>query len=253
MEIIQFICRHDNFGILIHDKASGLTAAIDAPDAAVIQDQLQRHNWTLDFIFVTHHHNDHVEGIHKLKEIYDAKVIGPKAEEQKIQGIDIGIDEGEPLDFGAQEIKIIATPGHTLGGVSYYFPFAKVVFTGDTLFSLGCGRIFEGNPSMMFQSLNKLKNLPDDTKIYCGHEYTLENAHFALTIDPNNQELINRKAAVERLIAVGEATLPTTLALEKATNPFLRYDDVDIRQNLAMENADDAELFAEIRKRKDKF
>ena len=226
MEITQFICRSDNFGVLLHDEASGLTAAIDAPDAKAIREMLDRKGYKLDVLFITHHHMDHIEGIAALKAIYGTKIIGPEREADKIGG---------------------------LGSVCYYFPEDKLVFTGDTLFSLGCGRLFEGTAEMMFSSLEKLKALPDDTKLYCGHEYTKENARFARSVDPDNVALINRAAAVDRLIAVGETSLPSSIKSEKVANPFLRCNNPDIRRTLKMENASDVAVFAELRKRKDHF
>ncbi|WP_297322476.1 hydroxyacylglutathione hydrolase [uncultured Bartonella sp.] len=253
MEIKQFICCKDNFGVLLHDKESGLTAAIDAPDASAIIRQLEAKNFHLDVIFVTHHHFDHIEGIGALKETYGARVIGPALEADKIGGLDDAVGEKTPLKFARHPIKVIETPGHTLGSICYYFPEDKLIFTGDTLFSLGCGRLFEGTAEMMFSSLMKLVALPDDTRLYCGHEYTRENARFARTIDPDNIKLINRAAAVDRLVAVGEPTLPSSLGLEKATNPFLRCNDEAVRHKLGMENASDVAVFAEIRRRKDQF
>ena len=253
MKVIQFICRSDNFGVLLHDENTGLTAAIDAPDAPSIDNALKEHGYSLDFIFVTHHHMDHIAGINFLKSQYGAKVIGPSAEADKIIGIDEEVGDGSTIDFAGHNVKVISTPGHTLGSVCFYLPDDKLVFTGDTLFSLGCGRLFEGTAEMMYSSLEKLKALPDDTEVYCGHEYTKSNARFAKTIDPDNIALINRAAAVDRLIAVGESSLPSTIGLEKACNPFLRCNDQAIRQTLAMNDASDVAVFAEIRKRKDQF
>lgn len=253
MKVIQFICRSDNFGVLLHDENTGLTAAIDAPDAPSIDNALKEHGYSLDFIFVTHHHMDHIAGINFLKSQYGAKVIGPSAEADKIIGIDEEVGDGSTIDFAGHNVKVISTPGHTLGSVCFYLPDDKLVFTGDTLFSLGCGRLFEGTAEMMFSSLEKLKALPDDTEVYSGHEYTKSNARFAKTIDPDNIALINRAAAVDRLIAVGESSLPSTIGLEKACNPFLRCNDQVIRRTLAMNDASDVAVFTEIRKRKDQF
>lgn len=253
MEITQFICRSDNFAVLIHDEASGLTAAIDAPDGKAIEKMLKVKHYRLDFLFITHHHVDHIAGIDHLKTTYGAKVVGPKKEAEKISGIDQVVDEQSRFEFTGHSIKVIETPGHTLGSVCYYFAENKLLFTGDTLFSLGCGRLFEGTAEMMFSSLAKLKALPDDTKLYCGHEYTKENARFARTIDPQNTALLNQAAAVDRLIAVGESSLPSSIKIEKAANPFLRCDDPAIRRTLNMENASDIAVFAEIRRRKDQF
>ncbi len=253
LEIEQFICRSDNYGVLIHDPQSALTASIDAPDAAAIEAALKRRGWTLDFIFTTHHHLDHVEGNEALKAKYGVNIIGPKAEETKIPGINRTVKDGDEFTFGLFRVKVIATPGHTAGEVSYYLPDAKAVFTGDTLFALGCGRLFEGTPLTMFQSLQKLVALPGDTAVYCGHEYTESNARFALTIDPVNSALKERAAEIARLRAADRMTLPSSIALEMATNPFLRWHDAGIRSRLGLQDAPDEAVFAEIRKRKDMF
>lgn len=253
MDITQFICRSDNFAVLLHDEANGLTAVIDAPDGRAIAKMLEAKHYGLDFLFITHHHEDHIAGINYLKTTYGAKVVGPKNEADKITEIDYAVDEQSRFEFAGHSVKVIETPGHTLGSICYYFTENKILFTGDTLFSLGCGRLFEGTAEMMFSSLAKLKALPDDTRLYCGHEYTKENARFARTIDPENTALINRAAAVDRLIAVGESSLPSSIKIEKAANPFLRCDDPAIRRTLDMENASDMAVFAEIRKRKDQF
>lgn len=253
LEIEQFICRSDNYGVLIHDPQSALTASIDAPDAAAVEAALKRRGWTLDFIFTTHHHLDHVEGNEALKAKYGVGIIGPKAEETKIPGIDRTVKDGDEFTFGLFRVKAIATPGHTGGEISYYIPDAKAVFTGDTLFALGCGRLFEGTPLTMFQSLQKLIALPGDTAVYCGHEYTESNARFALTIDPANSALKERAAEIARLRAADRMTLPSSIALEMATNPFLRWHDAGIRSRLGLQDAPDEAVFAEIRKRKDMF
>lgn len=253
MLIEQFICREDNFGVLIHDENSGYTAAIDAPKSDAIHNALKRRNWTLQTVLVTHHHHDHVEALAELKQVYKAIVIGPEAEKEKIPYLDKTLQPDERFFFGSQTILALSTPGHTLGALSYYFPEKKLLFAGDTLFSLGCGRLFEGTPAQMLNSLKKLRKLPDETLLYCGHEYTKTNALFALTIDPNNQKLQKRAEEVFLLRTQNALTLPVTLEQEKATNPFLRWDDPVIRKNLAMEKETDEEVFAEVRKRKDNF
>src|SRR5690606_37125735 len=232
---------------------SALTASIDAPDAAAIEAALKRRGWTLDFIFTTHHHLDHVEGNEALKAQFGASIIGPKSEESRIPGTDRTVQQGDNVTLFLLLIKTIATPGLTAGEVSYYLPEAKVVFTGDTLFALGCGRLFEGTPLTMFQSLQKLTALPGDTAVYCGHEYTESNARFALTIDPDNSALKERAAEIARLRAADRMTLPSSIALEMATNPFLRWHDAGIRNRLGLRDASDEAVFAEIRKRKDMF
>ncbi|CAF26810.1 hydroxyacylglutathione hydrolase [Bartonella quintana] len=253
MLIEQFICREDNFGVLIHDERSGYTAAIDAPESKAICSALKRRNWTLQTIFVTHHHHDHIEALAELKQIYKAVVIGPEAEKEKIGHLDQALQPDESLFFGTHTLLALSTPGHTLGSLSYYFPQENLLFSGDTLFSLGCGRLFEGTPAQMLNSFKKLRQLPDETLLYCGHEYTKTNALFALTLDSHNQKLHQRVEDVFLLRAKNAMTLPVTLGQEKATNPFLRWDDRTLRKNLAMEKETDEEVFAEIRKRKDNF
>ncbi|WP_455477035.1 hydroxyacylglutathione hydrolase [Bartonella sp. B41] len=253
MLIEQFICREDNFGVLIHDEKSGYTAAIDAPESKAIHNALKRHDWTLETIFVTHHHNDHVEALMELKKIYNTVIIGPEAEKKKIPYLDKTLQPDESLFFGTHPLIALSTPGHTLGALSYYFTQEKLLFAGDTIFSLGCGRLFEGTPKLMLNSLKKIRQLPDETLLYCGHEYTKNNALFALTIDPHNKKLHKRAEDVFLLRAKNAMTLPVTLGQEKATNPFLRWDDIMLRKNLKMEQNTDEEIFAEIRKRKDIF
>ncbi len=251
--IEQFICRSDNFGVLIHDPASNLTAAIDAPEEAPIRAHLAEKGWRLDAIFTTHHHGDHVEGNAGLKAEFGCSITGPAAEADRIPGIDREVRGGETVAFGTIEMRVIDTPGHTLGHICYWLPGEAIAFTADTLFAMGCGRVFEGTPEMMYASLERLRALPDETVVYCGHEYTEANARFALTVDPDNPELRYRCDAVKKLTAAGRPTLPTTIGLEKKTNPYFRVDDPAIRRGLGMEQAAPAEVFAEIRKRKDAF
>lgn len=251
LKIEQFMCRSDNFGILAHDTESGQTALIDAPEERPILAAIERTGWRPTMILTTHHHPDHVEANLALKERFGLTIVGPAAEADRIPGIDRKIAEGDALKLGNQAIRVIETPGHTAGHVSYYFADAGVVFTADTLFALGCGRLFECKPPVMLASLRKLTALPLETVIYCGHEYTEANARFALTVDPTNSALKERAAKIKALRNDGKPTLPTTLELEMATNPFLRWHDPVIRRNLGMENASDEEVFAEIRKRKD--
>jgi hydroxyacylglutathione hydrolase len=249
----QFLCRADNFGVLIHDNGTGATAAIDAPEAAPIEGVLRERGWKLDRIFVTHHHADHTDGIPALKAAYGAKVTAPANEADRIPGVDDIATGGDRLRFGSFDVEVIDTPGHTLGHVSYHLPAAGIAHVADTLFAVGCGRVIEGTMEMMWSSLEKLAALPPDTTIYCGHEYTEANIRFALTIDPDNAALVERAAEVKALRAIGQATLPTTIARELATNPFLRVNEPAIRARLAMENAPAAAVFGEIRHRKDAF
>lgn len=253
VEIEQFSCRSDNFGILLRDSASGVVALIDAPEEAPILAAVERTGWRPSLLLVTHHHADHVEANLALKQRFGLRIVGPAAEADRIPGIDERVAGGDALALGGQSVQVIETPGHTAGHVSYHLPAAGVAFTGDTLFSLGCGRLFEAGPEVMFASLARLAALPDETEIYCGHEYTLSNARFALSVDAGNAALQARAREVEALRAGGRATLPTTIRAEKATNPFLRTADAAIRKALAMEDATDAEVFAELRRRKDSF
>ncbi|MFO1089037.1 MAG: hydroxyacylglutathione hydrolase [Hyphomicrobiales bacterium] len=251
--IEQFPCREDNFGVLVHDPATKLTAAIDAPDAAAVERALARTGWTLTHILVTHHHGDHVEGILPLKERHGAKVVANRADAHRIPGVDVTVEPGQSFRFGSHEAEIIDTPGHTVGHIAWHFPQANVAFVGDTLFSLGCGRVIEGTMDQMWSSLERLRRLPDDTKIYCGHEYTVANAKFALSVDPENPALQARAREADAERAQGKATLPVTIGAEKRENPFLRPEDPAIRRGLGMEKAKDAEVFGELRQRKNRF
>lgn len=253
LELEIFICRSDNYGVLVHDPETGLTASIDAPDADAILRAVERRGWKLSHILTTHHHTDHVEGNLALKEQFGCEIIGPINEAVAIPGLDRTVADGDVFEFSGHTVKVIETPGHTAGHVCYHFVDDKLLFAADTLFALGCGRLFEKTPADMWASLQKLAVLPDETAIYFGHEYTLSNARFALTIDPDNERLKARVADIEALRADGKFTIPTTLALEKETNPFLRAADPAIRRHLLMESRSNDEVFAEIRKRKDNF
>jgi hydroxyacylglutathione hydrolase len=253
LDLDVFLCRTDNFGVLVHDPETNLTASIDAPDADAVIKAAERRGWTITHIFTTHHHTDHVEGNLALKEKYDCEIIGPINEAVAIPGLDKTMADGDSFEFGEHTVNVIETPGHTAGHICYHFVDDKVLFAADTLFALGCGRLFERSAADMWHSLQKLAVLPDETAIYFGHEYTLSNARFALTIDPDNERLKSRAADIEAMRAEGKFTIPTTLAMEKETNPFLRAADPSIRRNLLMESRTNEEVFAEIRKRKDNF
>ncbi len=253
MKIYQFPCREDNYGVILSDPDSGFVASIDAPELEPIADVLEDKRLKLTHILTTHHHGDHVAANAALKAQHGCEIIGPAKEESKIPGIDRTADHGDVLDVQSHRIEVIGTPGHTLGQIAYYFPLKGVVFAADALFALGCGRIFEGDAAMMQTALQRLAALPDDTKIYAGHEYTLSNARFALSVDPTNESLLKRAREIELLRDEQKPTLPTTLTLEKQTNPFLRCSDPAIRANLGMETATDLEVFTELRSRKDRF
>jgi hydroxyacylglutathione hydrolase len=251
-EIHQFICLDDNFGVLLHDTDSGTTIAFDVPHAGAYEQALQQTGWKLTHILITHHHWDHVQGLGELKQKTGATVIGPERSRQKISELERTVEDGDDVLCGPYEVKAISTPGHTLDQISWYIPAVNFAHTGDTLFSLGCGRVFEGDKEMMWSSLAKLlRMLPDETAIYCGHEYTEANAKFSLTIEPDNMALQARAQEVFDLRANGNTTLPTTMAVEKATNPFLRAGETSVAIALGMEGKSATEVFTEIRTRKD--
>lgn len=251
LKIRQFMCLSDNFGVLIHDSEIGLTAAIDAPEAAPIEAALAAAGWSLTHILNTHHHGDHTGANLELKGKTGCTVVGPRG--SRIPGVDVEVGDGDGFDFGGHAARIIATPGHTLDHVCYWFERDRLVFVGDTLFALGCGRVFEGTPAEMWASLKKLKALPAETQVYCGHEYTLANAKFALTVEPGNEALKRRAGQVAALRAEGKPTLPTSIGEELATNPFLRADAAELQSAVGMSGRDPAEVFALVRRRKDNF
>ena len=253
VETHLFRCRSDNFGVLIRDTASGATAAIDAPETSTVEAALQATGWNLTDILVTHHHADHTDGIADLKKKYGCRVVAPHAEAGKIPLVDETVREGDTVALGKLSANVIETPGHTLGHVTYWFHGDKIAFAGDTLFSIGCGRVNEGTMEMMWASLKKLRDLPGDTLVYCGHEYTLANIKFAQTIEPDNKVLIARAAQAAKQVAAGEPTIPTTLDEEKAANPFLRADVPSVAAAVGLAGKSPAEVFAEIRARKNKF
>ncbi len=249
----QFLYGSDNYGVLINDPRTNQTIAIDAGDFSVYNQELEKKEWNLTHIFITHHHSDHTDGLNKLLQKTGAKVFGPKGDGGIYNDINNNLSEGDNFDFAETDIHVIETPGHTLDMINFYFPTEKVCFVGDTLFSLGCGRIFEGNFEMMWNSLKKLMALPFDTIIYSSHEYTETNAKFALSIDPKNQKLIDRSKQITKLRENKQPTVPSMLYDELETNPFVRPHDKNIRNLLNLEDASDLEVFSEIRKRKDNF
>ncbi len=253
LEMELFSCLSDNFGVLLHDPVSGATACVDAPEEQPILDACARRGWTLTHIFTTHHHPDHVQANLALKARFNLTITGPEKEADRIPGIDMKVGEGSALEFAGHPIAVIETPGHTLGHICYYLPDDGLLFSADTLFAMGCGRLFEAPASIMWPSMQKLMALPDDTLVYFGHEYTLSNARFALTVDPDNAALKDRAQTVSSLRAEGQFTAPTTIGLEKATNPYFRVADAGIRHRLGLETATDTEVFAAIRTAKDSF
>jgi hydroxyacylglutathione hydrolase len=252
-QIELFLCLKDNFGVLLHDPQSGATAAVDAPEAAPIERVLQQRGWRLTDILVTHHHHDHTGGIEALKARHRCRVVAPHAEADGIPEVDETVRENDEVRVGSLSASVLETPGHTGGHISYVFADERLVFVGDTLFSIGCGRVIEGTPEMMWQSLLKLRSLPDDTRIYCGHEYTQANVRFAKTIEPANTALAAREQAVAALIGERKPTIPSTMGEEKAANPFLRADVPEVAGALGLAAAPAWKVFAEIRERKNRF
>lgn len=251
-ETYLFPCLTDNFGVLLHDPSSGATASIDAPEAAPVEAALKKTGWRLTDILVTHHHADHTAGVGELKAHHKCRVVAPRGEAQRIAHIDETVGEGDKVKIGALEGRVIETPGHTAGHISYFFPADKLAFVGDTLFSIGCGRVIEGDAEMMWNSLLKLRALPDETRFYCGHEYTKANIRFAKTIEPDNKALLARSDEVERQLAGGQPTIPATIGAEKAENPFLRADNPTVAAAVGLGGAPAWKVFAEIRERKNR-
>ncbi|GLK53698.1 MAG: hydroxyacylglutathione hydrolase [Oceanicaulis sp.] len=251
--IRQFPCLSDNYGFLVHDPETGETATIDTPDADRILAEADAAGWRITQIWNTHHHFDHAGGNAAVRAATGARIIAPGYDAHRIPDIDVPVSDGDTVALGRHEARVLFTPGHTLGHVCYHFADDRIAFVGDTLFALGCGRLFEGSPEQMWTSLSRLAAWPEETRIYCAHEYTQANAAFALSVDPDNRDLQAYAAAVEAERARGEPTVPTTIGAELAANPFLRPADPAIRKRLGLEAADDATVFAEIRRRKDNF
>jgi hydroxyacylglutathione hydrolase len=242
LDVHQFICRDDNYGVLVHDTVTGTTISIDAPDASAIADNLKKRGWQLTHILTTHHHIDHVEGI-----------IGPEAEKDKIPGIGKTVKGGDVLDLAQRKLKVYDCPGHTLGQVTYHFVNDYLLFAADNIFAMGCGRVLEGTMEQMYHSVNQFRDVQPMTSVYCGHEYTEANAKFALSVEPGNRALQMRANEVRNLRAQGKMTCPTTIGDELKTSPYFRCDSPEIRANLNMQGATDVEVFVELRTRKNNF
>ena len=251
LEIQTIPVLSDNYSYVLHDTGSGKTAVVDPPETGPIEAALSASGFGIDWIVITHHHMDHIAAVPALKEKYGCQAVGPSADEHRIPGLDLLVGEGDRFQLGEAEAQVFDTPGHTTGHITYWFEDDRALFCADTLFALGCGRVFEGTMEQMWESLAKLRDLPDDAIVHCGHEYTLSNAHFAVTVDPDNEELMERVAGIEELRRNDKPTVPSNLGVEKRTNPFLRPDDAGIRAQLGMAGATDAEVFGEIRTRKD--
>lgn len=253
MDLVTIPCRSDNYAYLFHDAASGETALIDIPEAQPILDELDRRGWTLSQIWITHHHPDHVEGLEGVLAKHPATVTGGKADAHRLPKLDRAVAEGDTLEIAGETGHVIDVSGHTVGHLAFHFPESRVAFTADSLMAWGCGRVFEGTMPQMWESLQKLAALPPETVIASGHEYTTANGKFALTIEPENPDYISRMKSVEAARAAGEATVPSVLSEELLTNPFLRADTPELREAIGMPDQPAADVFAEVRRRKDNF
>ena len=250
VEIIK--CLSDNYSYLIYEKETNTVSIIDPSEFAACDKIIKRYN-KLDFILNTHHHVDHVDGNLNLKKKYNAKILGSGLDKDRIPGIDILLKENQKQKIGNLEFKVIFVPGHTKGHIAFYFKKEKIVFTGDTLFSLGCGRIFEGTYKEMFDSLVKLKNLPPETKVYCGHEYTKSNLEFCLKYDPKNNLLKDKSLNLDSVLKKNLPSIPTTIDEEIKMNIFFRFDNASIKEGLNLKDSTDQEIFSKLRDLKDTF
>ncbi|GAB4184349.1 MAG: hydroxyacylglutathione hydrolase [Thalassobaculales bacterium] len=253
LDIVQIPVLKDNYVYLAHDRATAATAVVDPAVAEPVLAELDRRSWRLTTILNTHHHNDHVGGNLALVAATGCTVVGPRADAGRIPGIATALGDGDTYALGRSVAHVFDVPGHTRGHIAYWFAEDAALFCGDTLFALGCGRLFEGTPEQMWQSLGKLRGLPGHTRVYCAHEYTQANARFALTVEPANATLAARAAAIDAARAQGLPTVPSTLAEEIATNPFLRADQPSLAASLGLDRAAPAQVFAEVRRRKDVF
>ena len=252
--IHQYECLSDNYGVLVHDPATGATACMDVPEAAPTLKALAEKGWTLTDILVTHRHADHVQGIPDVKKAFPkARVVAPAGEADKVPMVDETVREGDVVKVGSFSAKVIETPGHTIGHIVYFFDGEKLLFAGDTLFSIGCGRVNEAPMAVMWDSLKKIMALPKETRVWVGHEYTVANAKFALTVDPDNARLKQVYEEAQKLRAAGKPTLPTTIGLELEINPFLRAEAAGVQKAVAMTGRAAADVFGEVRERKNRF
>jgi hydroxyacylglutathione hydrolase len=251
--IRQLLVLKDNYVYLLHDAESGATAVVDPSVADPVLAALKETGWRLSHILNTHHHWDHTGGNAALKAATGAIVVGPLADRERIPDIDVALGEGERYTVGSEVAEIFDVPGHTRGHIAFWFPTSRALFCGDTLFTLGCGRMFEGTAAQMWHSLSKLRGLPAQTRVYCGHEYTQANARFALTVEPGNRALVERAKSVDAMRSQGRPTVPATLGEEVATNPFLRADRPELQEAAGLVGRNPVEVFGEIRHRKDVF
>jgi hydroxyacylglutathione hydrolase len=253
LEIVTVPCRTDNYAYLLRDAATGATGVIDAPEAGPIAAAAEERGWGLDWVWITHHHDDHVAGVAALRDRFGAKVLGAQADSSRLPALDAAVAPGDVARLGDSAATVIDVSGHTVGHVAFHFAEAGAAFTADSLFRLGCGRVFEGTHLMMWESLSRLAALPEATTVWFGHEYTEANLRFAETVEPDNAALAEEAAAIRALREAGRPTTPTTIGRERAANPFLRSAEPALQDALGLQGADAAGVFAEIRRRKDAF
>ncbi len=253
LEIHQIPTRTDNYVYLVRDSATGLVGVVDPSDAGPVLEVLDRLGWKLTHVLTTHHHNDHVGGVPELMEKTGCIVVGAHVDRDRIPGISVEVSDGDTYMFGEAEARVYEVPGHTVGHIAYWFAESKALFCGDTLFALGCGRVFEGTHEQMWNSLSKFDEIPDDTHIFCAHEYTQANARFAISVDPDNLDLQAYVKDVDKKRAADQPTVPSLMGDERKSNPFLRARSPDLMQAIGMAGAGPVEVFAEVRTRKDNF
>lgn len=253
LEVFQVPVLSDNYVYLAHDRSSGQTAVVDPAVVGPVMDAARARNWRISHIINTHHHNDHTGGNLEIKEETGCTIVGPRNDRDRIPGIDIEVGENDVFALGASESIIFDVPGHTSGHIAYWFRDSDTLFCGDTLFAMGCGRMFEGTADQMWTSLSKLRRLPGSTRIYCAHEYTQANGRFALSVDPENSALVARMDRVNDLRERNLPTVPSTMDEELETNPFLRVDQHSLMQTIGMVGRDPVSVFAETRRLKDNF
>ena len=252
-EVVVVPCLKDNYAYLLRDEGTGKVAVVDAPEAEPIVAALEERGWEPEQLWITHHHGDHVDGVEELRRRYHAKVVGHVKDRARLPKLDEEVSEGERVTLGETVARVVDVSGHTIGHIAYVLDADKVAFTADSLMALGCGRVFEGTHAMMWESLKKLMQLPPETRIYSGHNYGQANGRFALSIEPENEELLARIERIKAADAKGEPIVPVTLEEELATNPFLRATEASVKQAVGLAGADDAAVFAEVRRRKDAF
>ena len=253
VEIVTVPCRSDNYAYLVRDGATGQVALVDAPEAAPIETALAARGWNLDQIWITHHHGDHVDGVERLRERFGAEVVGHGRDRARLPRLDREVGEGDTVSLGETAARVLDVSGHTVGHIAFVIDSEPAAFTADSLMALGCGRVFEGTMPMMWASLSKLMELARETRIYSGHNYGAANGRFALSVEPENEALHARIERIRAADAAGEPIVPVTLAEELATNPFLRAREASVKKAVGMDGKPDAEVFAEIRGRKDRF